>query len=83
MVKKVRQVWDGGFRGRRRYLATVECATSIPNLSRVLPTMGSLDSCSESSSESSSEFLRPRSVFPDAAGICASSTTRTLYGAKR
>jgi hypothetical protein len=36
-----------------------------------------------SGSESSREFLRPRSVFPDAAVISASSTTRTLGGAKR
>jgi tetratricopeptide (TPR) repeat protein len=26
-------VWEGGFRGRGRYLATVDCATAIPNLS--------------------------------------------------
>jgi hypothetical protein len=36
-----------------------------------------------SASESSCEFLRPRSVFQDAAVISASSTTRTLGGAKR
>jgi hypothetical protein len=34
-------------------------------------------------SESSREFLRPRSVFPDAVVISASSTTRKLWGAKQ
>ena len=32
-VRKVRQVWEGGLRGRGKYLATVDCATAIPNLS--------------------------------------------------
>ena len=31
LVRKVCQVWEGGFRWRGRYLATVDCATSIPN----------------------------------------------------
>jgi hypothetical protein len=41
--------------------------------------MGSLGSCSESSCE----FLRPRSVFPDVGVTSVSSTTRRPYGAKR
>ena len=84
LVKKVRQVLEGGFRGRERYLATVDRATEIPNLSSsrecgVLPTTGSHGTCSESSRE----FLPVRLVFPDAVVTSASSTKRRLYGAKR
>src|ERR1700720_3938808 len=45
----------------------------------MLPTTGSLGSCSESSRE----FLPARLVFPDAVVTSASSTKRRLYGAKR
>jgi hypothetical protein len=33
LVRKMRQVWEGGLRWRGRYLATVDYASSIPNLS--------------------------------------------------
>ena len=52
---------------------------AVPRECGVLPTMDSLGSCPESSDE----FPRPRSVFPDAAVIFASSTKRKLCGAKR
>jgi phage terminase large subunit-like protein len=32
-VREVRQVCEGGLRDRGKYLATVDCATTIPNLS--------------------------------------------------
>lgn len=32
MVRNVRTARDGGFRGRGKYRATVDCATAVPNL---------------------------------------------------
>jgi hypothetical protein len=76
--RKIPQVYEGGFRCRRRCLPTVDGATSIPSLSisrecGVLPTRSWLGTFVESSRQS----LRPHAVFPDDGGTSKSSSGRT------